>query len=235
MASAQFNLLPGLKLQMIRAQSLRNKILSVAIVVGGVCLAIFIIMLLTVEGLQKKQLSDSNKQIATATASISAQPQITKILTVQNQLASLATLHAGKNITSRAFDYLSQVTPINVNLARLSLDYGNKTLSLDGTADSAASVNKFIDTLKFTKYTIGNGDVKNAKNAFSSVIETNFAIGSGNTSFSLSVQFDPKLFSNDNRGADGQPIAPTLSVPSQTTTRSALEDPKSLFNSSGGQ
>ncbi len=81
---------------------------------------------------------------------IQSQPQITRVLTVQNQLKTLVTLHENKHVTSRVFDYLSQVTPPNANLARLSIDYGLNIITIDATADSAATVNKFVDTLKFT-------------------------------------------------------------------------------------
>lgn len=221
----QLNLLPAVKLEYIKIQTIRNRISRVAFLASAISLGILIVMIFSVEIIQKKQLSDGNKQITAAINNIQSQPQITRVLTVQNQLKTLVTLHESKHVTSRVFDYLSQVTPPNANLARLSIDYGLSTITIDGTADSAATVNKFVDTLKFTKYTVGSDST--ALSAFPSVVETNFNISSSTVSYSLNVQFDPSLFSNKLKNGD-QTATPKLQVPTQATTRSTL-DPGSLF------
>jgi len=233
MASVQFNLLPEIKMDYIRAQGTRNKITAAAVLISAVSLAILIVMILSVEVVQRKQLNDAAKQITSTSTNIKNEPQILKILTVQNQLQTLVSLHADKHITSRVFDYLSQVTPPNVSLGRLSIDYETNTMTIDGQADTAASVNKFIDTLKFTNYTVG--DDSTTKTAFPSVIENNFSISAADVSYSLDVQFAPDLFSNNLHNSSGVSVAPKLQVPNQTTTRSALDDPNSLFKGTQGQ
>lgn len=220
MSSPQFNLLPAIKLDFIRVQTTRRRIVIIASLVAAISFAILLIMLFSVEVVQRQQLNNASKSITSTTSSIQSQPQILQVLTVQNQLVTLVNLHANKHITSRVFDYLSQLTPNGVNLSRLSIDYSTNSMIIDGTADSATSVNQFVDTLKFTNYKLG--DNPQAKTAFPSVVESSFNIGTSNVSYSLNVQFDPILFSNNQKDSSGNTVAPSLQVPNQITTRSQL-------------
>lgn len=220
MAGVQFNLLPSVKLDYIKTLNTRKRVTKISLLVSGVSLALLLVMLLTVQGVQRKQLSDASGKINAAINDIQSEPEITKILTVQNQLVTLSDLHASKHITSRVFDYLSQVTPAGVSLSRLSIDYARDAITIDGTADTATSVNKFVDTLKFTKYSLGKDPAQST--AFSSVIESNFNIGSTSVTYSLTVTFDPNLFANNVKDSTGTVVVPTLVVPTQTTTRSSI-------------
>lgn len=226
--AVEFNLLPDVKLEYIKAQKLRNRITQISVLVSSISLAILLITVFSVEIVQKKALSDANRDITTSTNNIQSQPQVTKALTIQNQLQTLTKLHSDKHIMSRLFGYLSQVTPPNASLARVSIDTSTNTMTIDGTADSATTVNKFIDTLKFTKYTVGASD--NSTIAFPSVVETNFNISAANVNYTINVQYDANLFANNLKNSEGSTAAPNLQVPTQTTTRSALSN---LF--SGGQ
>ena len=230
MSNVQFNLLPDVKLRNIHAEQSRNRVVSIAVGVSAVCVAIFVILLFSVYGVQKKQLSDANTQLNNGTSQLEAIPNINKALTIQNQLFSLVSLHQSKHISSRLFTYLSQVTPANASVGSLNVDLVKDQMTLAGTADSQATVNTFIDTLKFTQYKVASGS---AVSAFPSVLESAFSINSANVSYSLTVQFDPKLFANNLTDSAGAPQAPTLQVPDQATTRATSPDSASgIFNSS---
>lgn len=231
MAKIQLNLLPDLKQKSVKTQKTRTVITSASILVTAVSVGIFIVMLLSVYVVQKKQISDANKDLTTYSKKLSDVADLNSILTVQNQLSSLSQLHKDKHASSRLFDYLPLVTPNNISLSTMSVDFGANTMDVEGTADSQKSVNTFIDTLKFTTYTL---DTKSkAVSAFPSVVESNFSIGSGSVSFSLNVSFDPALFSNSTSDSNGKLVAPKLNVPQQTTTRSNV-DPSGLFNGNSG-
>lgn len=229
----QFNLLPDTKAVSVKSQKNRRLITSVAIMVTAVSVAVFLIMLLVVDVVQKKQLSDADKQLANYSNQLKSTENLDKILTVQNQLNTLTTLHRNKHLTSRIFDYLPQITPVNISLTNLSLDATANTIQIDGTADSQKTVNTYVDTLKFTKYILSSKDTP--KTAFPSVVESSFGINAGKTSFSLNVSFDPVLFSNSNVDSNGVASAPSLIVPKLTTTRSVIDDPSNaLFNGQSG-
>jgi Tfp pilus assembly protein PilN len=233
----QFNLLPDVKQEYLKAQRTKRTVITIAIVTSAVALFILILMLTTVYIVNKKQLSDANKDIQHYSAQLKAIPNLDKILTVQNQLKSLSGLHSNKHAVSRMFTYIPQITPLNVCLGKLNLDLGQNTLILEGTSDSQKSINTFIDTLKFTKYQLDQKDT--GKYAFTSVVESQFGIDSSGTiqtrcdgkiapaSYQITVQFDPILFSNTQNVA--------LSVPQGlVTTRSVLDNPSNIFNGQTG-
>lgn len=226
MNRVEFNLLPDVKMDVVKAARVRSTIISISFLAAIASLVIFLLLAFTVYGVQKKQLSDANKDISAANERLKGIDGLPRILTVQNQLQTLTGLHQSKHASARIFSYLPQVTPTNVSIGSLTVDLAANTMQISGTANSQHAVNTFIDTLKFTKYTI-SGD-NSRPSAFLKVIETNFAITGNQVSYLLDISFDPVLFSNSQ-------TAPVLQVPSLTTTRSVLEDPSNLlFNGQTG-
>lgn len=230
---AQFNLLPDIKQTNVKTQKTRRLVTSTAVMVSLVAVGIFALMLLTVYGLQKKQLSDADGDIKKYSEQLRATPNLDKILTVQNQLNTLTGLHQSKHAASRIFNYMPEITPSNINLGNLALDFTANTMQIDGTADSQKTVNTFVDTLKSTTYTLGEDTA--TKPAFPSVILSSFGVGEGKASFSLSVSFDAVLFSNNATDQSGSLVTPKLSVP-KLSSRSVLDDPSNiLFDGQGGE
>lgn len=226
MNKVEFNLLPDVKMDVVKASRTRNTIVSISFLASAASLAILVLLLFTVYIVQNKQLSDANKEIETANNTLKDINGLDKILTVQKQLQTLPGLHQDKHISTRLFTYLPQVTPTNVSIGSLSIDMAANVMQISGTAKSQHAVNTFIDTLKFTKY-ITSAD-NSPKDAFPTVIETNFALSGAQVTYLLDVHFDPALFSNK------QP-APTLQVPTITTTRSVIDNPSNqLFTDQTG-
>jgi Tfp pilus assembly protein PilN len=217
----QFNLLPDVKQQYIKAQRAKKTITAIALLVSVVCAAMFVLTLSVVYGVNKLQLSGADKSIKNYQKQLSDIPNLDKILTIQNQLTNLQNLHQNKHITSRLFDYLYQLTPTTVKMGRLNLDLAESTIQLDGVAGSQKDINTFIDTLKFTTYKLNGKDT--GKKAFSSVVESSFGITQQGASYNINAQFDPALFTNND--------TITLNIPSGVTTRSVIDDPSNvLFN-----
>jgi Tfp pilus assembly protein PilN len=217
MSRIQFNLLPDVKQDYIKSQRLRNLVISTSVIVASGSFILFLILFASVAVVQQKQLKDTEKNIATNTAKLKSIEGIEEALVVQNQLHTLADLHKNKHISSRLFSYLPKITPDNVSITKLDLDYTTNVMNITGTADNHNSVNAFIDTLKFTTYKIGSQDT--AHQAFSAVVESSFGITSNNVSFSLTSQFDPKLFANNLLDSSGKPASPQLNVPALSATR----------------
>jgi Tfp pilus assembly protein PilN len=224
----QFNLLPDVKQEYLKTQRTKRTVITAAIVSSSIALFILLFMLTNVYVINKKQLSDADKDIDKYSHQLKTIPDLDKILTVQHQLDSLAGLHQNKHKLSRVYDYLPQVTPIKVHMSQVSIDLVANTMTIQGTADNHKTVNTFIDTLKFTTYKIDGNDAVDDKGvklkAFPSVIESQFGLGEGGANYQLTIQFDPTLFSNTQNVG--------LSVPEGlSTTRSVMDDPsKDLFN-----
>ena len=224
----ELNLLPDVKLDYIKAQRSHRLVTSVALLVTAVTI-IILALLLSVDGLQKKHLHDLNNDITSESSKLQGQPQINQILTVQNQLQSLTTLHNGKPAASRLFNYLNETTPVPVSINNFSIDFTQQTMTITGAADALSSVNQYVDTLKFTTYTTGSN--KTATSAFSNVVLSSFSLTTGSTTatqdasqpatYTITLGYNPAIFDITQNV--------TLSVPSLTTTRSALEQPTDLF------
>jgi Tfp pilus assembly protein PilN len=220
----QLNLLPDVKLEYIKAQRSRRLVLSVAVLVS-VAAIVLLLLLLSVDGLQKKHLSDLNRDISNETSQLQNKPNINQILTVQNQLESLTSLHASKPAASRLFDYLNEVTPAQVSINSFTTDFTQQTATITGTADALSSVNKYVDTLKYTTYTT---DAQSGnKPAFSNVVLSSFAINSGSKDSTQAVNYTITLSYDKNIFDITQKI--NLTVPSLITTRSGLQQPTDLF------
>jgi Tfp pilus assembly protein PilN len=230
MSKVQFNLLPDVKLQYNKVQRLRKTVNSAVILMSVVSLGLFILLLLSVDVVQKKQMSDAGKELDSVSKQLNNIPQINRIVTVQNQLQTLSGLHQNKHISSRVFTYLNQLTPTGVSINKLDLDLKQQTLVIGGTADSQKTVNAFADNLKATKYQIG--DQGSSTKAFPSVLESGFTINPTNINYIINMTFDPKLFANNLLDSQGKATSPKLIIP-QSSSPSGTSNTSSIF--SGGR
>lgn len=234
----QFNLLPDVKQQYIKAVYRRRLISFVCFVLGGAFLLIFILMFLFVRVNQTRHLSNLDKDIDKGVAELRENKDLDKILTVQNQLASLPALHDQKVMTSRIFEYLGQLTPVEASVTDVDLDVEGKKISIKGSANSLLTVNKFVDTIKFTDYKLGGDEPKEGK-AFSSVVLQSFSIGTpasgasaSQVSYEINFIYEDVIFKNT--AIDGSAVASSvkLTVPKIITTRSETQKPDPLFKAS---
>lgn len=220
----QLNLLPDVKLQYIKAERTRGLVLSTAFLITAAAIAL-LVLLLVIGGLQKKHISDLNKDIKTNTAKLQSQKDIAKILTVQNQLNSLTALHDQKPAAANLFGYLNDVTPVQVSITNFTIDFTAQTATITGTADSLSNVNKYVDTLKFTTYT--TGDNSTPTKAFSDVVLSSFGLSSGSTNpkqnaaYTITLSYNPDIFDSTKKVE--------LKVPNVTTTRSQIGEQSDLF------
>jgi hypothetical protein len=219
----QLNLLPDVKLEYIKAQRSRRLVLSLSVLASAISIGL-LLLLLGANGLQKKHIKDLSNDIAKQSRVLQQQPQIDRILTVQNQLESLTTLHAAKPDASRLFSYLNSVTPAQVSITDFKIDFNLKTATITGKADALSSVNKYIDTLKFTTYK--SGQTTGTPNAFSKIVMSSFGLSTGDNTgkpatYSIAMAYDKNIFDV------AQDVK--LSVPNLTTTRSTLDNQSDLF------
>ena len=239
MSAVQFNLLPDVKLEYNRAQRQKRLVNGISAIVVLVVLGIFLISFISVDILQKKLLDNANNDITTYSQKLKSIPDIEKILTVQNQLSSLPAMHQKKHISSRLFTYLQQVTPSKISIGKLDIDTTANTIEIVGTADTVESVNKFVDTLKFTNYTASpvntdsgqnsSSGSNNAQPAFTNVILSKVNRDDKGANYTIDAGFAAALFDASQNV--------TLTVPQEVTTRSVLNAPSNvnpLFNGDTG-
>ena len=215
----QFNLLPNIKLEYVRARRNKRVTLLIAGLVAAALLTIMIILFAGVQIFQKKYSSDLSADIKTESSKLEDTPDLDKILTIQNQLASLPALHDQNPVATRLLGYVRQLTPAKASIAKMDIDFSAQTIKITGSADAISTVNKFVDTLKFTTYK--TEDNKEGP-AFSAVVLSNFGKDDKGASYEITFKYDPIIFANSS------PV--TLTVPAgKITTRSETEKPEALF------
>lgn len=214
----QFNLLPDVKIDYIKAKRSKQKVMTIATLVAGASFAIFLLLFVTVNVLQKNHSKNLSADIKTQSQKLKDISELDKILTVQNQLTKLPELHDGKPILSRMKDYLPLVTPASVSYSSIDIDTAANTMTFTGSADSIKTINQFVDTLKFTKYVVGESS--DQTNAFSNVVLVSFSKTDDKNkgaNYSITLKYDPAIFSTKSEVK--------LQVPNIITTRSATERP----------
>lgn len=214
----QFNLLPDVKVAYLKAKRSKRLLLTVAISASAACLGITTLLFIGVQVGQKQHINNLTRDIKAEVSKIQSVEDLDKILTIQNQLATLPQLHEGKPLLSRLFTYVGQTTPSSVTISKLDIDMALNIMTVSGSADSISTVNTYADTLKFA--TFNTESVKDTQ-AFQNV-NTTLTRDQGVTAFTITMNFDTGIFSGTEEV--------TMVVPSIITTRSETEKPKALFD-----
>jgi hypothetical protein len=215
----QFNLLPDVKQEYIKAKRQKHSVIVVSLLVAAVSLFVFILLFLTVRVFQRTHLSNLNDDIKTMTQTLHDTTDLDKILTIQNQLNSLPGLHDQKPVVTRLTSYLSEITPSQVSIGELEADFELETIQIKGTSDSLQSVNKFVDTIKFT--TFKDGEEDSTEPPFKNVVLSDFVRNNDETTYTITFSFNPVIFDGNHDIK--------LTVPQITSTRSETEKPIELF------
>lgn len=223
----QFNLLPDVKMKYVKARRQRRLVMVVAIFVSLAAFSVFGITAGYVYGLQGARLAGVNKSIEKSRDSIdnknSQVDDINKVLTVQNQLNSLDTLHEDKPVLSRTFSYLAKLTPSLVTISKVDVTYGETNIiTIQGSTDTLETINKFVDTIKFTTFqSVSEGDGAESPESilvFSDVVLETFGRDKQGASYTVTFQYDPVIFASSQ-------LVEGLVVPAKVTTRSELGRP----------
>lgn len=214
----QFNLLPDIKLEYIKAKRAKRTVVVVSSIVSGVALGAFVLLFITVNVFQKNHIEDLGTDINSQVAELEKTPDLDKILTIQSQLNSLTPLHEHKPVVSRLFTYLPDLVPQQVTISQLNLNLTDSTMKISGSADDLVTINKFVDTLKFTQFSDNGAEV----NAFTNVVLTDFGRTPNEVNYSISYSFNPYIFDSSKEVK--------LTVPKIISTRSETEKPsENLF------
>jgi hypothetical protein len=195
----QFNLLPDVKLEYVKTQRTKHFLTLISIAVSAAGIAILLIAIVTVDIVQKKSLNDENNDVMRYSAQLKGVPNLNKILTVQNQLNTLTSLHEKKPVTSRLFTYISEVTPSQAQLNNLDIDFGANTITIGGKAPTLDAISTFTDSLKQTEYKIsGVSQTATPVHAFTDVVLASFGRDQDGATFTITCDFDPIIFNTDD-------------------------------------
>ncbi len=210
----QFNLLPDVKKDYVKARRTKRVITNLSLLLSIIAIGIVTVMYSFVNIAQKKHISDLSEDIQVLTSEINSTEDLNKILTVQKQLSLLPGLHEGKPEVSRVFEYVTFVTPEKVKVSSLNVDIETSTINMSGTADAIKTVNKFVDNLKAVRFALAS-DKENTTQTYSDVITT-LSGDNDSASFKITLTFDPTIFDNT--------VEVIMSIGSQSVSTVQKED-----------
>ncbi len=162
------NLLPDIKKEYLKAKRTKGMITMFAFGAGAAAIAATVLMAIYVLGVQKLQISSSQGSIDESVRVLMETEDLDKIVTIQNQLKALPTIEDTTVAVDRLFGYLATITPNEVSLTQLTIDYEDNSVVLSGNGENFKEVNRFVDTLKNATYVYT--DHTEPTLAFSSVV-----------------------------------------------------------------
>lgn len=230
----EINLIPDVKQEYLKAQSLRAKVISASILVSLVAVGL-IAFLGAYMGTQAVREAVIDKSITDEyNTLVKNNPDLDNIVTIQNQLANITSLNDDKQVTSRILEVLTAINPEapnDVKMTSVNLDPTEQTLSIEATA-----VNGFQAADTFKK-TILNTNVTYTSDGKDETVPLTGEVNLGEVSygtdvsgakvlrFKLSFQYADRLLSNKVQSV--KIVTPTGKI---DVTDSKIYVPDSLFS-----
>lgn len=230
----EINLIPDVKQELLKAQRTRTAVISFSILTSIIAGGVLVVLALYVFGVQTVRSALLDNEITSGSQQLSKVQDLSKILTIQNQLNKISDLNASKNMDSRIFDMLSAVTPSGANSVQFS------SITVDSTDPTAPSIRlegqtNAYDSMEVFKKTVASAVIVYTQDGQQQTVNLANNISTSDVSygedasgqkvlrFVLTFAYAPQLFSPTV-------VAPAfkLSV-NGNVTDSYLGIPKSLF------
>ncbi len=229
----EINLVPDVKQELIKAQRIRSTVIAASLLIGSISVAVVALLVMyifTVQAVRGGLVDNAIKQGSDKLASVE---DLSKVLTIQNQLTKISDLNSNKNIYSRIFDLLSSIippSPNDVQISNLKIDSTTDLITIEGQAsNSYAAVEVFKKTIEGAKvrYTDSNNKAQEVTLASSiSTSDTSYGEDSSGIKvlrFTISFVYAPELFSLASKNAS---VVITIKG---NATDSYIDIPKSIF------
>jgi Tfp pilus assembly protein PilN len=153
----EINLIPDVKQELIQAERVRSLVISSSVVIGLVAAGVVVLLSAYVFGVQSVRSTIADDSIKKGSAQLASVEDLSKVLTIQNQITNINALNDHKKIDSRIFDVLAAIipeAPNDVKVSNVSIDAANSKITIDGQAGQGYSA------LEVFKKTISGGVVK---------------------------------------------------------------------------
>ncbi len=227
----EINLIPDVKQELLKAQRTRTTVISFAIITCIVAGGIVVALALYVFGVQSVRSNLVDDAITTKSAQLAQVEDLSKMLTIQNQLNRVTELNDKKRIDSRVFDVLSAVippAPNEVQVSLLSMNTEESTLTLEGQTRGYDSMEVFKKTIDSSIIVLNQDGTEQQVKLANDISTSDVSYGEDPDGrkvlrFKLSFKYPEELFSVKN---------PALSIKlsiNGNVTDSYLGIPKSIF------
>lgn len=203
----EINLVPNVKQELIKAQRVRSKVIAGAIFIGVASVAVVILLAFYVFGVQTVRGKLADDAITTGSNKLANVQDLSKTLTIQNQLTKISALNSDKKIDSRLFDMLNAIippAPNNVQVSDMTIDSTSNTITIDGqAANSYAAVEIFKKTIDGARVEYTGSD-KNGVPLATNISTSNTSYGEDSSGakvlrFTISFTYANELFSPESK------------------------------------
>ena len=134
----EINLLPDVKFELVKTRIMRRRITVMAMIVLVVSLAVTTFLALIAFGAQGVLMSVNEGRIKEQFDKYKSYENVNQIITIQNQLSKIDTLHQAKPTSSRLFNMMVSIidgSGGSVKISRLQYDVSSGQVNLDGQAE----------------------------------------------------------------------------------------------------
>ncbi len=228
----EINLVPNVKQELIKAQRVRSKVIAGAIFIGVASIAVVILLAFYVFGVQTARGFIADTSINDKSKTLANVSDLSKTLTIQNQLTKISALNSDKKIDSRVFDMLTAIippAPNDIQISDMTIDSATDTITINGqAANSYAAVEVFKKTIDGAKVKYTESDKDGVKLA-TDISTSNTSYGEDTTGakvlrFTISFTYAKELFSPESKNV-------SVVVTTQgNVTDSYLGIPKIIFS-----
>jgi len=146
----EINLIPDVKQELIRARLARSAVISGALIASVITLAIVAILAAYVYAVQTVRFIVADDAIKKGSSQLASVEDLSKMLTIQNQLTKMSALNDEKSIDSRVFDLLLAVIPPDPNSVKISkviVNAADKNITLEGQTPAYPALETFKKTI----------------------------------------------------------------------------------------
>jgi len=229
----EINLVPDIKQELIKAQKIRSKVILFSILIGIVSVGIVTVLAIGVFIVQPVRSTINDNAIKQGSEELSSVEDLSKTLTIQNQLTKISNLNADKKIDSRIFAILSAIippSPNNIKVSNLTIDSDAGNITIQGQAsNSYAAVEVFKKTIEGAKikYTDENDDQQEV--ILASNISTSDMSYGEDTSGAKVLRFSISFDYADETFSPGSSNLSFIITTDGNATDSYIGVPKSIF------
>lgn len=151
----EINLMPDVKQELLKAQRVRSAVISIGITIGVIAASVVVLLAVYVFGAQWGFDNLAQGDIDKKGKQLSEVEDLSKMLTIQNQLQQVSSLNSSKHVTSRIFDTLG-VVPTGIKLSSVIVDTtdGTQLVTIEGQAAGSYAATELYQK------TLANIDIK---------------------------------------------------------------------------
>jgi Tfp pilus assembly protein PilN len=190
----EINLIPDVKQELLKAQRARAVVISASILTSIIAVGVVILLVVYMFGVQGVRNLYLDGQISDKGDQLSKVEDLSKILTIQNQLKTITDLNGQKNMETRVFDMISAITPPGddtVTFSQITIGATQAEESAEATEEAAPTGGQVYlegqtagyDSMEVFKKTLENTTIQYVQDGETKTVPLAANISTSDTSY----------------------------------------------------